>query len=130
MSDRTKVWLPGNQMVIAGAGCWVITDATGAAVDVTEKLDKEYEVVEEGLFLPATHRAEVERVLGTGAMRTAEDLVRGIDSLARLEVGGILVDFTPGQWAELKHKAAVQNQTLEEYMTRLVRRFTQDLWSL
>jgi len=82
------------------------------------------------LFIPDIHRAELERVLGIGVMQSPEDLVRAVDRLARLEIGGILVDFTPGQWEELKRKAAVQSQTVEQFLSGRVKKFTQDLWGL
>jgi len=129
VSEKTTCWLPGNHMQIALPGDYVITHVRLGVLDVTSHLN-EYEVVQEGLFIPDIHRAELERVLGIGVMQSPEDLVRAVDRLARLEIGGILVDFTPGQWEELKRKAAVQSQTVEQFLSGRVKKFTQDLWGL
>lgn len=129
MAEKRTCWLPGNHMQIALPGDFVISHPRLGVLDVTSNLN-EYEIIEEGLFLPEIHRQELERVLGIGVMRSPADLIRAVDRIARLEIGGILVDFTPGQWEELRRKAEVQSLSVEEYLQRQVKKFTQDLWSL
>lgn len=129
LAGRENVWLPGKELVIGHKGDFVLRDDRGTIVDLVCDL-KDYEVIEEGIFVSATFTHDLERVLGTGAARSAVELVRAVDRLARLEIGGILVDFTPGQWEELRKKAAVQSLPVEEYLSRLVKKFTQDLWGL
>jgi hypothetical protein len=129
LTERQNVWLPGNHLAIGVPGNYLITGTGGSVVDLQPDL-KDYEIVEEGVFLPAAYANDLERVLGVGAARSPVELVRAVDRLARLEIGGVLVDFSPGQWEELRKKAAVQSQTLEEYLSRLVKKFTQDIWGL
>lgn len=126
---RCNVWLPGNQLVLGQPGQYLITASDGTAVDLQPDL-KDYEIIEEGIRLSPAHTNELERVLGVGAARSAVELVRAVDRLARLEIGGILVDFTPGQWEELQKKASVQDQSVEVYLQRMVKKFTQDIWGL
>jgi hypothetical protein len=129
LTERQNVWLPGNHLAIGVPGNYLITGTGGSVVDLQPDL-KDYEVVEEGIFLSATFAGDLERVLGVGAARSGVELVRAVDRMARLEIGGILVDFSPGQWEELRKKAAVQGQSVEIYLQRMVKKFTQDLWSL
>jgi hypothetical protein len=127
--ERQNVWLPGQQLAIGNVGDYLINDTSGKAVALVPDLSA-YDVIEEGIFVSTKFTADLERVLGVGAARSPVELVRAVDRLARLEIGGILVDFTPGQWDELRKKAAVQNQSVEDYLNRLVKKFTQDIWGL
>jgi hypothetical protein len=129
LTARENVWLPGNELAPGYVGDYLITDAAGKTIDLVRDL-RDYEVVEDGIFVSTKFTADLERVLGVGAARSPVELVRAVDRLARLEIGGVLVDFTPGQWEELRKKAAVQNQTLEDYLQRMVKKFTQDIWGL
>jgi hypothetical protein len=129
LTESKRVRL-GSKLVIAHPGDWLILDIDGHEIDVVKVLTSDYEIIEPGLLLPETCRPDLERVLGLGVMKSPKDLVKAVDRLARLEIGGILVDFTPGQWEELTRKAAVQDQTVEVYLNRMVKKFTQDLWGL
>lgn len=131
LTTRSNVWLPGNALAIGNPGDLVISDEKGT-IDLQKEGDfkKLYEIIEEGIFLHEKYRSELERVLGVGAAKDGASLTAAVDRLARCEIGGILVDFTPGQWEELRRKAEVQSQSVEEYLGRLVKKFTADIWTL
>lgn len=120
----------GDRRLTAQPGDWIIR-AGDQVIDVVRVLDSDYEIVlSDTLVVPQTLRQQLERILGIGTTNTPEDLLKAVDLLARLEIGGVLVDFTPAQWTEMKRKAEVQNQPLSVYLQRLVQKLTQDLWSV
>lgn len=85
-------------------------------------------VVEGGLFIPPVSCAILERTLGVGSCRSLAALQTRVDQLARLEIGGIRVDFTPGQLDELAHRAAKRGLTVEEEVRRVVEKLSGDLF--
>ena len=89
-----------------------------------------YEPVTQGLVVPDEARPQLERVLGIGTTKDVRSLLDAVARLAKLSVGNIQIDFTPGQWEELTRRAAVQNQPLATYLERMVAKLTQDLRSL
>lgn len=128
LTERKTITLPNGFPTQGYPGDYAIT-SEGHIVDLVTTLT-DYEIVQEGLFLPDHVRAEVERVLGVGAMKSPKDLVHAAERLAKLEIGQLRVDFSPGQWEELSRKAVVQSQSVEEYLARLVKKFTADIWGL
>ena len=128
LSSRQNVFLPGNQLAIGLPGDFLISDEHGP-VDLQKDL-KLYDFIEAGMRVPEAHRQRLESILGLGSTQSAENLVAAADRLAKLEIGGLKVDFTPGQWEELRRKAAAQGQSLEVYLARLVQKFGQDFWGL
>ncbi len=123
--------LPDGQVVAVPAGLWLISRGSQVIQTLTDHAFKQaYEPVEEGLFLRAATRSQLERRLGFGCTKTAEDLLRAVDRLATIQVGEITLTFTPGQLEELAHRAKKRNVPLAEYLARLLERFTEDLWTI
>lgn len=56
------------------------------------------------------------------------DLVRTIDRLASIRIGDIRIPFTPGQLAELQHRASKRGRTVEQEMRAVVARIEEELF--
>ena len=126
------VTLPDGTRLTAHPGEWMIAQGS-QVVDVLSAADlhKKYEPTEkEGLILRGPERSRLERALGTGSTQTPEMLTTAVERLARLRVGDIQVDFTPGQWEEIAHRASKMGLPPAEVLKRLVDRFMQDVWRL
>lgn len=82
------------------------------------------------LIVNGADRTVIDGVLGLGSTQSSGSLVAAVRRLVHVSIGGITVEFTPGQVDELKHRAQKRNMTPEQYLNNLVQRFTQDLWTL
>lgn len=89
-----------------------------------------FEKVEDGLLLPPETRGALEQLLGLGATHSPNDLVKAVRRLAELEIGGILVDFTISQWAEIRHRAQKRGITAEAFLQQVIEKFTSEIWTL
>ena len=126
------VTLPDGSHLTTQVGEWMITREE-RVVDVvsTHELRKRYEPTEkEGLLVSGDTRARIERILGMGSTETPEMLATAVERMARFKIGDIRVDFTPGQWDHLTHRATKMGLTVGDMLKRLVDRFTQDLWTM
>ncbi|MCJ2564309.1 MAG: hypothetical protein LN417_09520 [Candidatus Thermoplasmatota archaeon] len=81
------------------------------------------------IVLPATQRDELEKVLSGGAIEDASDLVLKVESLASIQLEGVVLDFTPGQKRELKRLAERQGITYEEIVKRTVQSMEEQFFS-
>lgn len=54
--------------------------------------------------------------------------MRAIDRLASIAIGDIRLPFTPGQLAELQHRAAKRGRTVEQEMRAVVSRIEEELF--
>ena len=127
-----QVSLPDGTFITTQVGEWMITREE-RVVDVvsTHELRKRYEPTEkEGVLVSGDTRSRIERSLGVGSTETPEMLATAVERLARLTIGDIRVDFTPGQWEEIRHRATKMGLHPKAVIQRLVDRFLQDLWSL
>lgn len=112
-------------------GNWVISrGSTVLAVLPTDVYQQEYIPVDEhALTLTGADRAEVARALGFGSTDTPQHLVTAATRLAHLTIGTIDVDFTPGQWEELAHRATKRGISVESLVKQIVDKICQDIWS-
>lgn len=125
----TPVELAEGHFVTACPGDWLISQGASVVdVVVGSKLHDQYDVIQEGVFLPKALTARVENVLGVGAMKDADRLLSAIESLATIEIGLIKIDFTPGQLAELKHRASKRGFTIEQELRRVVDRIKDEIF--
>ena len=127
-----QVSLPDGTFITTQVGEWLIT-REDRVVDVvsTHELKKRYEPTEkEGVLVNGDSRSRIERSLGVGSTETPEMLATAVERMARLKIGDIRVDFTPGQWEHLTHRAEKMGLPVGDMLKRLVDRFTQDLWSM
>src|SRR5207247_1994401 len=120
VQDRWIV-LPNGEGMKASVGDWLITSGE-QIVDVAsdKRLREVYEPAEpSGLVLRDDFRFQAEKALGIGATETPEMLVAAINRLARLKVGDVQIDFTPGQWEHLAHRAGKMGISVEALVKRI-----------
>lgn len=124
--------LPDGAVLTARPGEWIIARGNQVVDLVSQsELPKKYEPTEkEGLVVRGDLRVRLERTLGTGSTQTPEHLVTAVERMARLKIGDVQVDFTPGQWDEIRHRADKMGLTPSDVLKRLVAKFTQDLWTV
>ncbi len=111
------------------AGEWIIARGS-AIVDVLndKAYQAKYEPIVEGLTLARATCMEIEQRTGIGTTRTVEELVKAIARLARIEIGGIAIAFTPGQLEEIKHRAGKRGLTVQQELQRIVDRIKDELF--
>ena len=116
-----KVW-PGNWLVYRQEQLVNICPTKAVLDELYESADRRT------LALDDSARTEIERVLGLGSTTTDRHLVTAISRLARLSIGGVLVDFTPGQWETLAHRAEKRGISVERLVKQIVDGITQQIW--
>lgn len=73
------------------------------------------------IVLEPASRARLEEILQGGGLADAKDLVAKVQNLASLEIGNVRVDFTPGQWEELRNLARRNARQLSDVVEATVR---------
>ncbi len=125
-----EVTLYDGRTVQAGVGAWMITRGK-IILDVAtpQALNQRYEVIDDqGLTLRGYDRDRLEQTTGVGSTRTPTDLVEAVERLAAISIGTIHVDFTPGQLAEIKHRAAKRGHTVEQELRATVDRIKEAIF--
>lgn len=79
-------------------------------------------------MLPPAHCHRLEETLGLGATRDTANFVAAVERLASMRVGDIRIPFTPGQLAELQHRAQKRGRSLEAEMQAVVDRIQDELF--
>jgi hypothetical protein len=121
-----------DRKIVGEPGDWVVTQANDI-LDVlpADVFRHQYEIADEGsLTISGKDRALIEQTLGIGSTLDSSRLVGSIVRLARLSIGEIAVDFTPGQWEELDHRAKKRGLTVENLVKQIVAKVTQDIWNV
>lgn len=106
---------------------WMIT-AGEQVIDLVRKLDEKYEIIEEGLVLPRETCVQIEKTTGIGTTQSVEKLVAAIDRLARVSIGSVRIEFTPGQLEEIKHRAEKRGITVKQELQRAVDRVKEEIF--
>lgn len=82
------------------------------------------------LVLTGEALEEVDRLLGIGSTRDGASLVSAISAYAGIRIGDIRLQFSPGQLAEIQHRAEKQGKTpqavAEDIITQLNAQFFTD----
>ena len=81
-----------------------------------------------GLHLTPRETDQIAEALGLGARPTAASMLAAIDRLASVRIGDIRIPFTPGQLAELQHRAAKRGRTVDAEMRAVVARVEDELF--
>jgi len=81
-----------------------------------------------GLQLTPLDCTRLEETTGFASTRTVEEFLRAVERLASITIGDIRIPFTPGQLAELKHRAAKRGRTVEVEMQAVVDRIRDELF--
>lgn len=124
------VTLPDGQDVTARTGEWLIAK-DDQVIDVVSpfRFQRLYEPIEDrGLVVSGPLRSRIERTLGMGSTETPEHLATAIERSARLVIGDVRVDFTPGQWEYLAHKAEKRGITVDALVRQIVDWMTSEMW--
>ena len=85
-------------------------------------------VVSGGLQLSVADCARIEETAGLGSTQSSADLVKAIERLFTIKIGDIRIPFTPGQLAELSHRASKRGRTVEAEMKAVVDRIQDELF--
>jgi len=73
------------------------------------------------VVLEPASRARLEEILQGGGLADAKDLVAKVQNLASLEIGKVVVDFSPAQWEELRNLARRNAKTVQDVAEATVR---------
>lgn len=71
--------------------------------------------------LTRDHLQQVEKLLGGGQIQSAQHLLDRVAGYAQVTLGGVVLDLSQSQKAELVHRAAKQGRTPESVTEELVR---------
>lgn len=113
----------------AKPGDWIVTLGTDLLEVVSARdFPSRFAFIEEGMVLPRTVCRRIEEITGMGTTQTPEALVKSIDRLARISIGGVKIDFTPGQLEEIKHRALKRGYTVEQEIQRIVDRIRDEIF--
>jgi hypothetical protein len=81
-----------------------------------------------GLTLTPVECDQIATALGLGSRPTAASILTAVERLAALHIGDIRIPFTPGQLAELQHRAGKRGRTVEAEMRAVVARVEEELF--
>jgi hypothetical protein len=122
------VELADGSVVQAQPGAYLITRGQ-TVISCVPTLGDQYEIVVEGqLLVPADIRHRIEATTGIGSTLTAADLVTAIERLAPIDIGTVHVEFTPGQLAEIAHRATKRGRTVEAELHAVVDRIKDEIF--
>lgn len=124
LATSQVVQLADGRVKHAAEGDWLIAqgrlsiDVVGAA-----QLTTLYQIDEPGSrTFSAAVCDRLEQTTGLGSTRTGEELVKAVERLARIQIGTIHVDFTPGQLEEIHQRATKRGHTVEQELRAAVDR--------
>lgn len=110
-------------------GDWIVTIGADVVDVVSEKdFTQKYELVLDGTLIPRDQCTVIEEITGVGTTRSADELYRAIDRLARIAIGDVRIPFTPGQIEEIKHRAGKRGLTVKQEIERIVDRIKDELF--
>ena len=100
-------------------------------IEVTDDrgLARGYQVVTPGdLTLDTPARERLESTLGIGTTKDAASLTAAVERLARIEIGTVKIDFTPGQLHEIATRAKKRGRTVQQELEATVARIREDIF--
>jgi hypothetical protein len=71
---------------------------------------------------------QIEETTGLGTTSSGPELLRAVQRLASIQIGDIRIPFTPGQLAELQHRAHKRGRSVAEEMKAVVARIEDELF--
>lgn len=115
--------LPDGTVKGGAAGDWLITTSTNLTVDLVaaDKLHATYEVLQEALTISRRTQQTLEASLGLGTCGSEAALVAAVERVARVTVGGVAIDLTPGQLEALAVRAEKRGRTVGEEIAEVAR---------
>lgn len=124
------VQLADGRQLHARLGDWLISQGK-IVVDLVPapQLTARYTIEESGSrLLPPSICERIEQTTGIGSTRTPEDLVSAIERLARISIGSIVIDFTPGQLDEIHTRATKRGRTVKQELQAVVDRIREEIF--
>lgn len=109
---------------------WVIYSGD-QLVDVVPEADfaRRYEDMPDGgVHLTRDVCHQIEATTGIGTTRSGADLLHAIHRLAYIAIGGVQVDFSPGQLEELKGRAGKRGLSVKQELERIVERIKDEIF--
>lgn len=73
------------------------------------------------IVVGAANRQRLEKVLSGGSLFDGNDLTMKVEALAKLEIGEVRLEFTPGQLKQLANVARRNGKTVEEVTRETVK---------
>lgn len=137
MPALTAVRLPADQLVhladgrevSARTGDWIVTQGRTIIDCVGDtQLDARYKVDEGGKIFSAMTCARLEQTTGIGSTRTPEDFCAAVERLAKITIGTIQIDFTPGQLEEIHQRATKRGRTVKQELQAVVDRIREEIF--
>lgn len=123
------VQLADGREVIASVGDYLITRGR-TSVDVVgpSQLAVRYEIEERVCALSPETCLRLEQTTGIGSTRTSHDLVLAVERLAKISIGSIQIDFTPGQLEEIAQRATKRGRTVQQELQAVVDRIREEIF--
>lgn len=111
-------------------GDWAVYQAKSVLTIIRAKaFPAPYElVVPNTLTLTQEERTRLEATAGLGSTESAAALCTAVERLARIEIGGVHIAFTPGQLEELKHRAFKRGRDVEAEIHAVIDRIKDELF--
>lgn len=81
-----------------------------------------------GLHLSPVNVAKLEEALGVSVPLTPGSLVAAVERLTGLHLGDLRLHLTPGQLAELQHRASKRGRSVEAEMQAVLARLQDELF--
>ena len=131
LTERSHIELPSGTVLIGYPGEWVITrEATVYAIVSDREFRADYAPANAPkLQISADDQTTLAKILGFGSTNSSLELTRAVEKLARLRIGDVEVNFSPGQWEEIARRAEKRGQPIATYMIGVVDKVLQDLWT-
>jgi hypothetical protein len=129
LATAQPVQLADGRELVASAGDYLITRGR-TSVDVVgpSQLSVRYEIEERVCALSSETCLRLEQTTGIGSTRTPHDLVLAVERLAKISIGTIQIDFTPGQLEEITHRATKRGRTVQQELQAVVDRIREEIF--
>ena len=130
VTDRRDVTLSDGRTTTTFPGDWLVSRRK-EAIDVVSDgaLHDRYQVIELGaLTLTNACCTRLETTLGIGATQTVDRLVLAVERLAKIDIGEVKIDFTPGQLEEIAARAKKRGQTVKQSLMAVIDRIKDELF--
>ena len=131
LTEKTYLTLPSGTVLTGYPGEWVITrEATVYAIVSEQEFRQHYAPADRPkLQITPEDQSTLAKLLGFGSTNSSLELTRAVEKLARLRIGDVEVNFSPGQWEEIARRAEKRGQPIAKYMIGVVDKVLQDLWT-
>ena len=104
----------------------LLAQATGAIAAARRMLTAP--VLQPGIHLDLLDVSRLEAFLGVSVPLTAATLLMHVERLTAVHLGDVRIPFTPGQLAELNHRAQKRGRTLDQEIRAVVARLQDELF--